>query len=108
MTQPTSDGEYSNNAKLYFNKHSHTYFSHAYRYDGKSDIYQSKIKSGISQKYEVPFKLNDIYPLDAHTILFGGYITKTSNGILGSYDINTRTYNVLRSDTKEVGSINIR
>lgn len=105
MTKATSEGEYANNAKLYFNKHTNTYFSHAYRNDGKSDIYQSNIKSGASQKYEVPFKLNDIYPVDTNTFLFGGYITKTSKGILGSYDITNRTYKIIRDDTKEISSI---
>lgn len=105
MQKFSANGDFKNNSKLYFNKSSNTYFSYAFRYDGKSDIYQTNIDLESINKYVVPFKLNDIYPIDENNILFGGYITKTSQGILGTYDIKNRTYKVIRQDTREIRSI---
>ncbi|MDF1699422.1 MAG: histidine kinase [Saprospiraceae bacterium] len=105
MEEAQRQGAFQKNAKLYYDKTTNTYASHSFRYDGKSDIYITDTDNETFRKYTVPYKLNDIYRLDEHHILFGGYISKTTTGILGVYDLQNETYTVLRNDFREIRSI---
>lgn len=105
MTSATLGGDFVRNSKLYHHPQSNKYYSHAYRYDGKSDLYITDLATETYQKYVIPYKLNDIYVLDKNRILFGGFRSKTNTGILGIYEVKKQKHKILRDDTRQVRSI---
>lgn len=105
MKDATSKGNFARNSKIYYHKPSQKYFSHAYRYDGQSDIYLTDLSTESFQKFTIPYKLNDILAINKDEILFGGFISKTQKGILGIYNIQSQAYKIVKDDTKEIRSI---
>jgi hypothetical protein len=101
----TDKGDYERNAKMYYHKESKAYYSHAYRYDGKSDIYKSDIQNNESENHLIPIKLNDIYVRNEDDLIVGGWITKTDTGIIASYNLKTKDFRIISNHTSRVRSI---
>ena len=105
LVEYREEGDYERNAKMYYNKASKTYYSHAYRYDGKSDVYISDLQNNRSEKHLIPIKLNDIYASSKDQLIVGGWISKTETGIIASYDLVTKEYKELRRESARIQSI---
>ncbi|MFT6335308.1 MAG: hypothetical protein ACJATI_002062 [Halioglobus sp.] len=101
----TNKGDYERNAKLYYHEKSKAYYSHGYRYDGKSDIYKSDIQNNESENHLIPIKLNDIYVRYEDDLIVGGWITKTDTGIIASYNLKTKDFRIISKQTSPVRSI---
>lgn len=105
LNKYTDSGDFERNSKLYYHRKSDAYYSHAYRYDGKSDIYKFTIEDELAVKHTLPLKLNDIYVSDEDELILGGFITNTDTGIIARFNLETEKYEILSNQTPQVRSI---
>ena len=105
LTKYSENGDYERNSKMYFHKESKAYYSHAYRFDGQSDVYKFNISQGKSQKYLLPINLKDIYVRGVDDLVVGGWISKTDTGVIASYNLQTMEFDVIRKQSPKVKSI---
>lgn len=98
-------GLFEHMSKLYFHPPSESYYAHAFRYDGKSDIYKFSTSDVQSEVHQVPIKLNDVYVQATDTIILAGYLDNTSVGVLATYNPLTKQYKEVRRSTPQLRSI---
>lgn len=98
-------GLFEHMSKLYFHAPSAAYYAHAFRYDGKSDIYKFSTDGAHSEVHKVPIKLNDIYVQSEDNIILAGYVDDTTTGVLATYNPINKEYKEIRQSTPQLRSI---
>lgn len=101
-------GELIRNGKLFYAEEEDAFYSNSYGYDTTSIIYKIQTHNDRLYKCVVPFKVNDLLPINDSNILVAGYHEPTEVGVLARLNFKTKQTTTVFTDVERVYSIQWR